>query len=86
MPYIKRDRRDVINAQDMKILSYDDIDSAGEIQYAIAVILKSYMERKDLTYQNCNDVVGALAGAQMEYYRKVVGPYESEKELENGSV
>ena len=30
--------------------------------------------------------MGALAGAQMEFYRKVVVPYELDKEAENGGV
>jgi hypothetical protein len=49
-------------------------------------MIKSYIERKGLNYQHCNDIMGALAGAQMEFYRKVVEPYEEEKEKINGPI
>jgi len=92
MPYIKKEDRKRI-----EVLSVDqphevvgiytyDIQTAGELQYAMAVMFKSYIARKGLRYQNCNDVMGALAGAQMEFYRKTVVPYEDVKIKENGDV
>jgi hypothetical protein len=48
---------------------------------------ESYITDKGpYNYQTLNDVMGALAGAQMEFYRKVVAPYENKKEIINGSV
>ena len=85
MPYIKKsDRHKICN--DKIFIDMDVINTAGEIQYAIAEILKNYMNRKGLNYQNCNDVMGALAGAQMEFYRRTVAPYEDKKIKENGDV
>jgi len=85
MPYIKKeDRTRIVNNGDT--IHSDRIQTSGEIQYAIAVMLKSYLKRKGLNYQNCNDIMGALAGAQMEFYRRVVGPYEDEKIESNGDV
>jgi len=49
-------------------------------------MFKSYIERKGLNYQNCNDIMGALAGAQMEFYREVVSKYEDKKIKQNGGV
>lgn len=93
MPYIKqKDRKRIVYieyvdlALPMGKINYEQIYTAGELQYAIAVMLKDYMERKGLNYQNCNDVMGALAGAQLEFYRKTVAPYEDEKIDENGDV
>ena len=83
MPYIKQEDRPKIAD---KVIKYSNINNAGELQYAIAVMLKDFISRKGLKYQNCNDVMGALAGAQMEFYRKVVAPYEDLKEKENGEV
>ena len=88
MPYIKQEDRDNIFIKDSEggYISHKDIETAGEMQYAIAVIIKSFIERKCLNYQNCNDVMGALVGAQQEFYRRVVAPYEEEKIKENGDV
>lgn len=93
MPYIKQSDRNRITTVDShsqyyksKNIKYESIDTAGELQYAIAVMIKSFMERKGLNYQNCNDVMGALAGAQQEFYRRTVAPYEDKKIEENGDV
>jgi hypothetical protein len=84
MPYIaKEDRKKVANVLHVETHS---IDNAGEMQYAIALMIKSYVARKGLSYQACNDVMGALAGAQMEFYRKTVAPYEDKKIQMNGDV
>jgi len=79
MPYITRDAREEL---------YDrDPENPGELQYLIAMMLSDYISDKDqYNYQTLNDVMGALAGAQQEFYRKIVAPYEDKKELLNGSV
>ena len=37
-------------------------------------------------YQTMNDIMGALAGAQIEFYRRKVAPYEDTKIKDNGDV
>lgn len=91
MPYIDKDARWNITNPDIEgnpvpMINMSEISSAGDIQYAIALIIKNYMKNKGLRYQYCNDVMGALAGAQMEYYRRTVAPYEDKKIEENGDV
>ena len=79
MPYITKEAREEL---------YDrDPENAGELQYLIAMMMSDYISDKDqYDYQTLNDVMGALAGAQQEFYRKIVAPYEERKELLNGSV
>jgi len=79
MPYITKQAREEL---------YDrDPENAGELQYLIAMMMSDYISDKDqYDYQTLNDVMGALAGAQQEFYRKIVAPYEEKKELLNGSV
>jgi len=93
VPYIKKEDRNRINqvssadyALPMLKINYEQIDTAGELQYAMAIMFKSYIERKGLNYQHCNDVMGALAGAQMEFYRRHVAEYEDQKIESNGDV
>jgi len=94
MPYIDKDKRSSIYREmgwdagepDYNHIDIEEITCAGDIQYAIAIIIKAYMRRHGLNYQNCNDVMGALAGAQQEFYRKTVAPYEEMKEEINGPI
>ena len=91
MPYIKSEDRKNIHLEKKDGNAFDaivveDINTAGELQYSMAVMFKSYIERKGLNYQNCNDIMGALAGAQMEFYREVVSKYEDKKIKQNGGV
>lgn len=94
MPYVGQKRRkkifrkydnDAIQVDGGHIF-VDDIETAGELQYAMAEMFKSFVERKGTCYQTMNDVLGAIAGAKMEFYRRKVVPYEDEKIEENGDV
>jgi len=86
MPYITEEDRNELSA----ITGYihiEGIKNAGEIQYLIAEIIQEFLSSKNgARYQDMNDVMGALAGAQAEFYRIVVAPYEDEKIKENGGV
>lgn len=85
MPYIKQSRRRGLHTVN-GVLDIDAPQTAGELQYIMAEMFQSYVTRLGLSYQTCNDIMGALAGAQMEFYRKVVAPYEDEKIKQNGDV
>ena len=63
-----------------------NIDSAGEMNYVITMLVRTYIERHGLCYQTLNDVVGALEGCKFELYRRVLAPYEDLKIKENGDV
>jgi len=60
--------------------------TAGELQYEIALMVSSFVNNNGLKYQTLNDVMGAIAGAQQEFYRRVVAVYEDTKIEENGDV
>ena len=87
MPYIKNADRAKFHlhadhgAEGIKLVA----SNAGELQYCIAVLLRHYL-KPGYRYQDLNDVMGALAGAQMEFYRVVVVPYEQGKIAANGGV
>ena len=90
MPYIKPEDRAKFHlhadhgAEGIKLVA----ENAGELQYCIALLIMAYLARKpdDYRYQDLNDVMGALAGAQMEFYRRVVASYENDKREDNGDV
>lgn len=82
MPYIKTERRkrfDWHEGADIPI-------NAGELNFLITDIIKRYWELHNMNYQGINDVLGALEGAKLEFYRRVVVPYEEAKIKTNGDV
>ena len=85
MPYIKEEDRINFNEVELE-LSEAGVKTAGEVQYLIALIVKEYLSDKELRYQQLNDVMGALSGAQQEFYREVVAPYEDRCITKNGEI
>jgi len=85
MPYIKtsdRDRLDYVT----DVVHTVGIKDAGELNYLITQLCIAYMHDNGKRYQKINDVVGALEGAKMEFYRRYAAPYEDDKINENGDV
>jgi len=79
MPYISKEAREELFNRDP--------ENAGEIQYLIATMISDYLvDKGEYSYNTLNEVMGALSGAQQEFYRKVVAPYEDTKEIVNGHV
>jgi hypothetical protein len=77
MPYIK--------PLDRAQLAYRSPESAGELNYMITRLIVEYANAIP-SYQSINDVLGALEGAKLEFYRRVAIPYENRKRQENGDV
>lgn len=79
MPYINKDRR-------KELAECNDGETAGELNYLLTTVIHHYILDNGLTYQIINDVIGALEGAKLEFYRRIVVPYEDRKIIENGDV
>ena len=87
MPYIKMEDRgkyeevleELIDI--LKGLPVEKID--GELNYVITRMLK---ESYPLRYFNLNRAVGVLECSKLEFYRRVVAPYEDVKIRESGDV
>ena len=78
MPYITGDRRGWIDSGCLP-------ETAGELNYALTMIVKSYL-RASPNYQRYNDVVGALECCKLEMVRRKLNDYENEKIKANGDV
>ena len=79
MPYIAKKRREEL---DLKF----DPKTAGELNYVITSQLTNYIFLNGESYQTFNDIIGALEGAKLEIYRRLIVPYEDRKARENGDV
>ena len=81
MPYIKQSDREYIKP-------YSEFNPVvpGQLNYQITCVIHRYIQTNGLSYQRINDVLGALEGAKLEFYRRVAVPYEELKMQENGDV
>ena len=83
MPYLTRKDRERV------VLRYQGKGSpqcAGEMNYLFTLIMQRYLKEHGVSYQTVNDCLGAIEGAKMEFYRRMVAPYEDEKIKQNGDV
>lgn len=81
MPYIQQHDRVIRDLTEQAYWLRDP----GQLNFAITTIIKEYF-KQNACYQSINDVVGALEGAKLEFYRRVAAPYEDSKIKENGDV
>jgi len=79
MPYIKADRRPELNQGECP-------KNAGELNYILTKEIDRYRREHGDSYAVFNDIMGAIEGAKLEFYRRKVVPYENIKITENGDV
>ena len=80
MPYIKQEYRDVLAVGNPP-------QNVGELNYVITSTIIEYLRQQPkVNYEVLNGVIGVLEAAKLEFYRKIVGPYENLKIAENGDV
>ena len=79
MPYIKQDRRKALLKGDIPM-------NPGELNFLFSTTSLSYLLKHGTTYQNINDIIGALEGCKLELYARVARPYEDNKIKENGDI
>lgn len=81
MPYITQERRnDLADTYSER----DIIKTPGELNYKLTELCIEYLDTP--SYQDYNDVIGALEACKLEFYRRLVSPYEDKKIEENGDV
>lgn len=85
MPYIQPEERQKF-ARVEDALAHIEIRTPGELNYLLTLVVQTYFNDHASNYLGFNDVMGALSGAQQEFYRRVVAPYEDSKIAENGDV
>jgi hypothetical protein len=60
--------------------------NSGELNFVFTQVIQQYLLLNKTSYSTINDVIGALEGAKLEFYRRVAAPYEDLKIKENGDV
>lgn len=84
MPYVKKLRRDEL------LLGFEDRwtqpQNPGDLNFILTFHINEYLKIQGKSYSTINDIIGALEGAKLEFYRRVAAPYEDTKIKENGDV
>jgi hypothetical protein len=84
MPYIVKHRRPAFD----KLLKEIGPHTAtpGELNYCITILVQEYVKAHGKSYTAMNDCIGVLDAAKMEFYRRVVSPYEDQKIEDNEDI
>jgi len=87
MPYIDQEKSDLaLLYKYHEVINPAMINDAGQFNFALTKLIVGYIENKGLRYQHINDVMGAGIGSLLEFYIRIVRPYEDLKIEENGDV
>ena len=82
MPYITQERKEALAKGEIQPSELN----AGDLNYLLTGMLLMWVTAKPLKYEHLNAALGALDACKLEFYRRVVAPYEDRKIAENGDV
>ena len=86
MPYITQEKRNNFDDKMKDLLNNTKELTDRDLNYIISNLLLTYIENKEdggINYKNCNSITGILECVKLEFYRKLVSPYEDKKIKEN---
>lgn len=72
------------NSVPEKLSNEQFLSIVGDINYSFSRILGSIMG--DVSYSKIALITGVLENIKQEFYRRVAGPYEDKKIVENGDI
>ena len=84
MPYISQEQRRKFD-QELESLALK-VENQGELNYCIYKLSRLIIERMGESYQNLSMCSSAMEHAKLEWYRKVLAPYEDRKIKENQDI
>jgi Mg/Co/Ni transporter MgtE len=85
MPYISKNRRAKLDADIEKLAKQLTAMGIGDTVYAIYKLLK-LVYGDTLNFYTKAQALAVLESAKLEYYRRIIAPYEDEKIMESGDV
>ena len=75
---------DTNNSIPKKLSNEEFLTIIGDINYVFSRVLGGVMG--DVSYSKIALITGVLENIKQEYYRRVAGPYEDKKIVENGDI
>lgn len=94
MPYINKDKRTELDGSIAKLVRIlneieDNDEVAGCLNYTMSRLiweLSGHKGKGQQRYARMNMVIGAIEAAKLEYYRRIVSPYEDHKIFAEGDI
>lgn len=93
MPYIKDELRSRVDEQVIALVeslqdqSLDESEIEGVLNYTITSLLDGIKPfGRGWRYKYINRAIGVLECVKMEFYRRLVGPYEDVAKQKNGDI
>ncbi len=83
MPYIDDEAKNRI-APSLEVMVVPK--TSGELNYKLTVEVIDYLMIHGLSYETCNDIIGALDNCKDEFRRRVQHPYEDKAIKRNGDI
>jgi hypothetical protein len=83
MPYISQDKREKYRD---KLLTISKIETKGELEYCIFLLMKIYMLDKEYKYSNLHDTVYAAQHCADEFRRRYLDIREDTAIETNGDI
>ena len=84
MPYIDKATRYLLDKELLNL--YSTITEPGDLNYVFTHLIHKYIKWTRRDYCQLSAMIGTLECAKLELYRKIVAPYEDQKEVENGKI
>jgi len=86
MPYIKQDDRAKYSEITNKICDLKEIETKGDLEYLVFVLMKKFMSTREKRYSTLHEVVYAVMHCADEYRRRYLDKREDEARETNGDV
>ena len=84
MPYLKEDDQVFFDANLQQLL--EEINTPGDLNFIICTLTRKLARKLGDNYAAHNAALGAIECAKLEYYRRIIAPYEDIKIKENGDI
>lgn len=85
MPYIPKSHRPELDKLVDRLVLLLELEEPGEINYVISRLIWSLFAEKN-RYVTANTLLGVLEAVKLEFYRRIVAPYEEGARSENGDI
>jgi hypothetical protein len=86
MPYVDRNSRDKYKEINKAIAFTDKIETKGDLEYLVFMLMVKFMETREKRYSTLHDVVYAVAHCSDEYRRRFLDKREDEAKAANGDI
>ena len=85
MPYIKRNRQEELSLALRQLIYKMEVKTAGELAFMVTTLALEITPKKS-NYNTMASTIGILETVKLEFYRRMLSPYEDIKKELNGDV